>query len=73
MALSSNPLTGIWAGAADGGDPRTATGRVRSVSGKATAMRKLIENVIAYPIDCEVRLGSVAAALLTSQNRDGGV
>ena len=33
-------------------------------------MRKLIENVIAYPIDCEVRLGSVAAALLTSQNRD---
>ncbi len=33
-------------------------------------MRKLIENVIPYPIDCEVRLGSILAALLTSQNRD---
>ena len=33
-------------------------------------MKKLIETAVAYPLDCEVRLGSVMASLLTSQARD---
>ncbi len=33
-------------------------------------MRKLLEHVVAYPLDCEVRLGSVFAALLASQDTD---
>ncbi len=33
-------------------------------------MKKIIENIIPYPIDCEVRLGSVCAALLVSQRAD---
>lgn len=32
-------------------------------------MKTVIENVVAYPIDCEMRFGSVMAALLTSQDR----
>lgn len=35
-------------------------------------MSKLIEDVVAYPLDCEVRLGSVLASLLTSQERGLG-
>lgn len=33
-------------------------------------MGKVLENVVAYPIDCEVRLGSLFAALLTSLATD---
>lgn len=33
-------------------------------------MTHLIENVIPYPLDCEVRLGSVMASLLMSLRRD---
>lgn len=33
-------------------------------------MRVLIENVVPYPIDCEMRFGSIMAALLTSQDKN---
>lgn len=33
-------------------------------------MTRLIDNIIPYPLDCEVRLGSVMASLLMSLRRD---
>ena len=52
------------------GLPRGTQLWVESPSRKAFVMKTLIENVIPYPLDCEVRLGSIMASLLTSQKRD---